>query len=333
MFIVQSYPLAIFFCFVTMLCWGSWGNTQKLAAKTWRYELFYWDYVIGLLLFSLLSAFTLGSFGAEGRSFLDDLMQADGRNLFSAFLGGVVFNASNILLAAAVALCGMSVAFPVGVGLALVLGVLINYFGAAKGDPLFIFLGVALIAAAIVMNGLAYRMARTGKRKLTAKGLLISVAAGTIMAFFYRFVASSMDLDSFTAPAAGKMTPYTAVVVFATGVFVSNFLFNTIAMKCPVEGTPVRPSEYFGGTFRTHLVGMLGGAIWCLGESFSMIASGKAGAAISYGLGQGATLVSALWGILIWKEFRGAPGASVLCNAGMFVLFLAGLGLLIYAGA
>ena len=281
MFIVQSYPLAIFFCFVTMLCWGSWGNTQKLAAKTWRYELFYWDYVIGLLLFSLLSAFTLGSFGTEGRSFLDDLMQADGRNLFSAFLGGVVFNASNILLAAAVALCGMSVAFPVGVGLALVLGVLINYFGAAKGDPLFIFLGVALIAAAIVMNGLAYRMARTGKRKLTAKGLLISVAAGTIMAFFYRFVASSMDLDSFTAPAAGKMTPYTAVVVFATGVFVSNFLFNTIAMKCPVEGTPVRPSEYFGGTFRTHLVGMLGGAIWCLGESFSMIASGKAGAAIS----------------------------------------------------
>ena len=333
MFIVQSYPLAIFFCFVTMLCWGSWGNTQKLAAKTWRYELFYWDYVIGLLLFSLLSAFTLGSFGTEGRSFLDDLMQADGRNLFSAFLGGVVFNASNILLAAAVALCGMSVAFPVGVGLALVLGVLINYFGAAKGDPLFIFLGVALIAAAIVMNGLAYRMARTGKRKLTAKGLLISVAAGTIMAFFYRCVASSMDLDSFTAPAAGKMTPYTAVVVFATGVFVSNFLFNTIAMKCPVEGTPVRPSEYFGGTFRTHLVGMLGGAIWCLGESFSMIASGKAGAAISYGLGQGATLVSALWGILIWKEFRGAPGASVLCNAGMFVLFLAGLGLLIYAGA
>lgn len=333
MFIVQSYPLAIFFCFVTMLCWGSWGNTQKLAAKTWRYELFYWDYVIGLLLFSLLSAFTLGSFGTEGRSFLDDLMQADGRNLFSAFLGGVVFNASNILLAAAVALCGMSVAFPVGVGLALVLGVLINYFGAAKGDPLFIFLGVALIAAAIVMNGLAYRMARTGKRKLTAKGLLISVAAGTIMAFFYRFVASSMDLDSFTAPAAGKMTPYTAMVVFAAGVFVSNFLFNTIAMKCPVEGTPVRPSEYFGGTFRTHLVGMLGGAIWCLGESFSMIASGKAGAAISYGLGQGATLVSALWGILIWKEFRGAPGASVLCNAGMFVLFLAGLGLLIYAGA
>ncbi len=333
MYIVNNYTLAVIFCVVTMLCWGSWGNTQKLASKSWRYEYFYWDYVIGVLLCSLIFAFTLGSFGSEGRSFLADLKQAEWGNIGSAFLGGIVFNAGNILLAAAIAICGLSVAFPVGIGLALVLGVLINYFGAAKGEPLFIFTGVVLICAAIVLNGLAYRKMLSGSKKVPAKGIGISIAAGVIMAFFYRFVASSMDLDSFTAPAAGKMTPYTAVVVFAAGVFVSNFLFNTIAMKCPVEGTPVRPSEYFGGTFRTHLVGMLGGAIWCLGESFSMIASGKAGAAISYGLGQGATLVSALWGILIWKEFRGAPGASVLCNAGMFVLFLAGLGLLIYAGA
>lgn len=333
MFIVHSYPLAIFFCFVTMLCWGSWGNTQKLAARTWRYELFYWDYVVGLLLFSLLSAFTLGSFGAEGRSFVADLVQADVSNIGLALLGGVIFNASNILLSAAVALCGMSVAFPVGVGLALVLGVLVNYFSAAKGDPLFIFLGVALIAVAIVMNGLAYKKAQTDQRKLTAKGIGVAVAAGVIMAFFYRFVAASMDLDNFVAPAAGKMTPYTAVFVFAVGVFLSNFVFNTIAMKRPVQGEPVRIADYFKGSFPTHLVGILGGMIWCLGESFSMIASGKAGAAISYGLGQGATLVSALWGILIWKEFRGAPKASARLNVGMFILFLAGLGLLIYAGA
>ena len=333
MFIVQSYPLAILFCFITMLCWGSWGNTQKLAARTWRYELFYWDYVIGLLLFSLVLAFTLGSFGSEGRGFLEDLGQVDRSNLFSAFLGGVIFNASNILLSAAIALCGMSVAFPVGVGLALVLGVLVNYFGAAKGDPLFIFIGVVLIAAAIVMNGLAYKKAQTEKRKLTTRGLLISVAAGIIMAFFYRFVAASMDLDNFVDPVPLKMTPYTAVFVFAVGVFVSNFLFNTLAMRFPVDGAPVRFSDYFKGDFRTHLVGVLGGVIWCLGESFSMIASGKAGAAISYGLGQGATLVSALWGILIWKEFRGAPKVSDRLNAGMFVVFLIGLGFLIYAGA
>ena len=258
MFIVQSYPLAIAFCFITMLCWGSWGNTQKLAARTWRYELFYWDYVVGVLLFSLLSAFTLGSFGAEGRGFLADLAQADAGSLFSAFMGGVIFNASNILLSAAIALCGMSVAFPVGVGLALVLGVLINYFSAAKGDPTFIFIGVLLIAAAIVMNGFAYKKAQTEKRRLTTKGILISVAAGIIMAFFYRFVAASMDLNDFAAPAAGKMTPYTAVFIFAVGVFVSNFLFNTVAMKRPVDGEPVRIADYFKGGLKTHMVGVLG---------------------------------------------------------------------------
>lgn len=333
MFIVQSYTLAIVFCVVTMLCWGSWGNTQKLASRTWRYEFFYWDYVIGVLLFSILSAFTLGSFGSEGRSFLPDLMQADWNNIGSAFLGGVIFNASNILLSAAIAICGMSVAFPVGVGLALVLGVLINYFGAAKGEPSYIFAGVALITVAIILNGLAYKKALVGSKKVSGKGIFISVAAGVIMAFFYRFVAASMDLDNFASPAAGKLTPYTAVFIFALGVFASNFLFNTIAMKKPVEGAPVSISGYFKGNIRTHLVGVLGGVIWCIGQTFSMIASEKAGAAISYGLGQGATLVSALWGILVWHEFRGAPKSSDYLNLGMFIFFVIGLGFLIYAGA
>jgi len=333
MFIVQSYPLAILFCIVTMLCWGSWGNTQKLASKTWRYEFFYWDYVLGVLLLSIISAFTLGSTGAEGRSFLTDLLQADPKNIGSAFMGGVIFNASNILLSAAVSVCGLSVAFPVGVGLALVLGVLINYFGAAKGEPSFIFLGVIFITIAIILNGLAYKKASTGRKKVSVKGISMAVAAGVIMAFFYRFIAASMDLDSFAYPAPGKMTPYTAVFIFALGVFVSNFLFNTLAMKKPVEGEPISISDYFKGKPITHLVGILGGMIWCVGQSFSMIASEKAGAAISYGLGQGATLVSALWGILIWKEFKGAPSVSNKLNMGMFILFIIGLGFLIYAGA
>ena len=333
MFIVQDYSLAILFCVVTMLCWGSWGNTQKLASKTWRYEFFYWDYVIGVLLFSVFSAFTLGSFGSEGQGFLLNLPQADMRSLGSAFLGGIIFNAANILLSAAIAICGLSVAFPVGIGLALVLGVLVNYFGAAKGEPLYIFIGVALIAVAILLNGLAYKKALVGSKKLSGKGLFISVAAGVIMAFFYRFVEASMDLDNFAEPALGKLTPYTAVFIFSLGVFVSNFLFNTIAMKRPVEGEPVSISGYFKGNTKTHLVGILGGVIWCIGQSFSMIASEKAGAAISYGLGQGATLVSALWGILIWHEFRRAPRSSDFLNAGMFVLFVIGLGFLIYAGA
>ncbi|HJB84323.1 MAG TPA: multidrug DMT transporter permease [Candidatus Alistipes merdigallinarum] len=333
MYIVNNYTLAVIFCVVTMLCWGSWGNTQKLASKSWRYEYFYWDYVIGVLLCSLIFAFTLGSFGSQGRSFLADLGQADWGNIGSAFLGGIVFNAGNILLAAAIAICGLSVAFPVGIGLALVLGVLINYFGAAKGEPLFIFTGVILICVAIVLNGLAYRKMLSGSKKVPAKGIGISIAAGVIMAFFYRFVAASIDLSNFADPAPGKLTPYTAVFIFAVGIFASNFLFNTIAMRHPVEGEPIRIGGYFRGNLKTHCVGILGGVIWCIGQSFSMIASEQAGAAISYGLGQGATLVSALWGILIWKEFKGAPKSSDWLNVMMFVLFLIGLGFLIYAGA
>jgi len=333
MFIVNNYLLAVIFCVITMLCWGSWGNTQKLAGKTWRYELFYWDYVIGILLFSLISAFTLGSFGAEGRSFLQDLGQAEWGNIGSAFLGGIIFNAANILLSAAISIAGLSVAFPVGIGLALVLGVIINYIGSAKGDPVLLFCGVALVTIAIILNALAYKKLTAKTKKVSSKGIIISLIAGLLMSFFYRFIAASMDLENFINPAAGKMTPYTAMFIFACGIFVSNFIFNTIAMKKPFEGSAVNYKEYFKGRFNIHLVGILGGLIWGLGNAFNLIAAGKAGAAVSYGLGQGATLVSAFWGVIIWKEFKEAPKSTNKYLYAMFALFLFGIGLIIAAGA
>src|SRR6187402_3608379 len=107
MFIIENYSLAVVFCVITMLCWGSWANTQKLASKTWRFELFYWDYVIGIMLFSIFSALTMGSIGDHGRGFIADIKQADTANLMSALIGGVVFNAANILFSAAIAIAGM----------------------------------------------------------------------------------------------------------------------------------------------------------------------------------------------------------------------------------
>ncbi|MGN6293040.1 MAG: GRP family sugar transporter [Chitinophagaceae bacterium] len=332
MFIVESYTLAIVFCFVTMLCWGSWANTQKLVTGKWRFELFYWDYVIGILLFSLLAAFTLGSSGDQGRGFVEDLKQASSGNIGSAFLGGIIFNLANILLTAAISIAGMSVAFPVGIGIALILGVIINYTGVQKGDPLALFAGVALVALAIILNAVAYKKTTASSQKTGTKGILLSIAAGVLMSFFYRFIAASMDVNNFEQPEPLKMTPYSAFVIFAAGIIISNIVFNTIMMRRPFEGTPLSYKTYFRGKFSLHLVGILGGAIWGTGNLFNLIAAGKAGPAVSYGLGQGATLIAAIWGVFVWKEFKNAPRQVSLLLAGMFLFFLAGLGLIIYAG-
>jgi glucose uptake protein len=332
MFIPQSYSLAIILCVVTMLCWGSWGNTQKLAGKSWRFELYYWDYALGIVLFSLLLGFTLGSTGDNGRGFIDDITQSEPRNIMNSILGGIIFNASNILLVAAMAIAGMAVAFPVGVGIALALGVIINYIFAPQGDPVWLFGGVAFIVVAIIIDAVAYKKHSTSMQKVSGKGILLSVAAGVLMSLFYRFVASSM-VTSFELPEAGKLTPYSALLFFSTGVFVSNLLFNYYIMKRPFDGEPLTFKDYKKGSFGVHLTGILGGIIWCLGMAMSIIASDKAGYAISYGMGQGATLIAAIWGVFIWKEFKGASKTVNALILFMFLAYLAGLALLIYAGS
>ena len=332
MFIIDTYSVAVLFCIITMFCWGSWANTQKLAEKTWRFELFYWDYAIGTVVLALFFGLTLGSIGSEGRPFFEDLAQAELSSLASAFAGGVIFNFANIMIVAAISVAGMAVAFPVGIGLALVLGVLINYIATPYGDPLWLFLGVALVTGAIILSSLAHRRNAKAIQKVPGKGIILSVAGGLFMSLFYFFVARSIA-ESFRAPEPGMLTPYAAVFVFTLGLLASNFLFNTFIMKKPIEGEPVSFDAYFRGSFREHITGILGGIIWCVGMSFSIIAADMAGYAISYGLGQGATLVAAMWGVFIWKEFRNAPEGTNRLIAGMFILFITGLSLIVYAGA
>ncbi len=331
MLIVDSYALAVVLCVMTMLCWGSWANTQKLATKEWRFQLFYWDYSLGVLLLAVVLAFSAGSIGTAGRSFLADLAQAEPGNLGLAFLGGVVFNLSNILLVAAIDVAGMAVAFPVGVGLALALGVVTNYVATPVGNPVLLFAGVAGVVLAILLSAAAYRRLPGQRGSTSGKGIPLSVVAGLLMATFYRFVAASMSGD-FRNLEAGKLGPYSAIVVFSLGLMLSSFLWNTIVMLRPFVGAPVPFRDYFGkGSLRLHLVGILGGAIWNLGMALSIIASGAAGFAISYGLGQGATLVAALWGVFVWKEFEGAPSGTSRLLAWMFASFLVGLALIVTA--
>ena len=331
MLIVESYSVAVFLCLITMLCWGSWANTQKLASKEWPFQLFYWDYCIGVVLLTLIFAFTLGSTGDAGRPFLADLGQAGGAAIWSALLGGIVFNLANILLVAAIDIAGMAVAFPIGIGLALVIGVVVNYVKVPYGDPVLLFAGVAAVMVAIILDALAYRRLPSD-RGTTTKGIVISIAAGVLMGFFFRFVVASMATD-FANPEAGKLTPYTAVFIFSVGLLLSSFLWNTIVMKKPFVGEPVSLGSYFSqGTPKLHLVGILGGIIWSIGMSLSIIASGAAGPSISYGLGQGATLIAAFWGVFIWKEFKGAPAGTNRLLGLMFVFYIVGLALIVYAG-
>ncbi len=329
MFIIENYQLAIFLCVITMLCWGSWANTQKLASQKWGFPLFYWDYTLGVIILSLILGLTMGSTGDSGQAFLPNLQSASLNAIFYAFLGGVVFNIANLLLVAAIDIAGMAIAFPIGIGIALVLGVIVNYAAVPDGDPLLLFGGVGLVALAIVVDALAYK--RISKGAATTKGILISLAAGVLMGFFYRFVAASMSED-FSNPTTGLLTPYTAVFVFSIGIFISNFIFNTFFMYKPISGDKVTYTDYFKqGTPKLHLIGIFGGAIWCLGFLLNMIAAGEAGFAISYGLGQGATMIAAIWGIFIWKEFKNAPKGTNNLIGLMFFLFISGLTLIIMA--
>ena len=340
MFYVTNYTFAVCLCVVCMLCWGSWGNTQKLVGKSWRFELFYWDYVIGLLAFALAMGLTLGSCGENANwGFIANLKASFGVTWLWPFAAGVVFNLSNILLSAAIAVAGMSVAFPVGVGLALVGGTIFNYLIAPGGKPLsLIVAGLAIIVVSIICNALAFKAKSAGSSNAssTKKGLILAAVAGLLMMWFSPLVNKVID-NTFTAeaPMAGKMTAYTAFFIFTLGLFLSNFIWNTIAMRKPVQGEPILDGakRYFGGSAVTHLVGMLGGCIWGMGTLLSFVSAGAASPAIAYALGQGATLVSALWGILIWKEFAGAPKKATYLNVAMIVLFIAGLAVLIKAGS
>jgi glucose uptake protein len=338
MILPQTYLATLVLMIFGMLCWGSWANTFKLAGK-WRFELFYFDYAFGVLLAALIYAFTAGSLGFDGFAFMDDLMHAGKRQWLYGFSGGVVFNLANMLLVAAISVAGMAVAFPVGIGVALVVGVVWNYVLRPQGNPVLLFAGCGVIVAAIITDAMAYRalaamkfeaQARAGKvkstaRKISFKGIALSLACGVLMGCFYPLVIKGQEGEA-------GLGPYAIGFVFSIGVLLSTFLFNLFFMNMPVEGPPVEILEYFRGGFRQHGLGLLGGAIWYTGAVCSFVAASApeevhVGPAISYAIGQGATMISALWGLIVWKEFAGADTRVKSLLVVMLILFVCGLGM------
>jgi glucose uptake protein len=333
MTIVHSYPLAVMLCILTMFCWGSWANTLKLEPRSYSFPLFYWDQAIGYLLLPLLIGLTFGNFGSDGRSLWADLAQGSVSSYAWAIFGGFVFNLANMLFMAALDIAGMAVAYPVAIGIALVEGVVINYIAQPSGRPLLIFSGVGLILTAIILDALAYRNAQRHATETghTLKGILLAAAGGVLMGLFYFLVQRSLS-SSFTNLEPGKFGPYAAVLVYCAGSFLSNIPFNTYLMSHPTRGEKVTYADYFrSGRFKFHLIGVLGGVINGVGVTSNFVASKAASPAIAYGLGQGGTMIAAIWGIFVWKETKGASKGTQAMIAGMFVCFLAGLVLLVTA--
>jgi glucose uptake protein len=327
MILPTTYTAALLLSIVSMLCWGSWANTSKLTKK-WRFELFYFDYSFGVLIAALIAAFTFGMMG-QNLSFADNLDIAGKRQWGIAMLGGVIFNLANMLLVGAISLAGLAVAFPIGIGMALVIGVVLNFIIHPAGSPILLFGGAALVVAAIVVDALAYsahsRATKVSAKRSSFKGIALSIGSGILMGSFYPVVQLSMQSEI-------GLAPYGVSVMFAIGVVLSTFIFNLYFMNLPIQGAPVPALAYFKGSARNHLLGLAGGVIWSVGAIANFVAGaaqGEAniGPAVSYALGQGATMISALWGLLLWKEFAGADARVKRLLAAMIVLFVSGLAL------
>ncbi len=342
MFLPETYQGALFLMILSMLCWGSWANTLKLCPR-YRFQLFYWDYVFGVLLGAIVWGLTAGSLGQTGLPFASALANTPESAIVFALCGGAIFNVANLLLVAAIDIAGLAVAFPIGIGLALIVGAVSSYLVHPAANPLLLFAGVALVTVAIVLDAAAYRRRENrpsdgdlspGTRAsdapaATTRGIVLSLVAGLLMGSFYPLVARAMAGN----PAHSQLPPpgpYAVAFFFAIGVLLINIPANWLLMKKPLDGKPpVSGADYWRAELGWHLAGVFGGFVWCAGAVSNFVASQahvNIGPAVSYSIGQGATMVSALWGVFVWREFAGASRGAKLLLTLMFVFFLFGLG-------
>jgi glucose uptake protein len=319
MFVPQTFGLALLLMVISALCWGSWANSFK-GTRQYRFELFYWDYAIGIVLIALVLAFTLGSMHHDGTNFVANVKAAGLGNIASALAAGLVFNIANLLLVAGIDMAGLALAFPVSIGIALVVGVVSSYIQLPRGNAALLALGVAAAVLAIVLDGLAYAQLGGEGKQVTRKSLIICIISGILMGSFAPLIGRAMNVGS-------PLGPYSVAVFFTIGAFLCCFVANVYLMRRPLVGDPVRFADYFSAGGRNHALGVIGGSVWGLGTVLNFVAASLTGMAISWAIGQAATIVAAFWGVFIWKEFKGAPPKSRLYLAGMFVFYILAIGL------
>lgn len=313
MFTPPSLTIALLMTITSAICWGSWANTYK-GVKNYRFELFYWDYAVGIFLISVILALTMGSTGHDASSFANNVRSADRSNIFWTMVGGAIFNLANLLLVAAIDMAGLAVALPVSIGIALVVGVVLSYALQPKGNAGFLALGVACALTAVILDGKAFG-SLSGVRSASRKSIIICIVSGVLMGLWNPFVA-------YGATRGNVLTPYSSVVFLTLGALLSCFIWNLYFMKRPLAGEPVGFGLFFRGPASGHLLGLLGGVIWGIGTVFNVVAGKTAGFAISYAIGQSAPMVGALWGIFAWNEFTGAGSRAKIYLTLMFVFYV-----------
>ena len=313
MFTPDNLSLALMMMITSAICWGSWANTYK-GVKNYRFELFYWDYAVGIFLISLVLALTMGSTGHDASSFLNNVSAADRSNIVYALVGGALFNLANLLLVAAIDMAGLAVAFPIAIGIALVVGVVLSYALQPKGNAGFLALGVACALVAVILDGKAYGTMASSGRTVSRKSIITCIVSGVLMGLWAPFMTHAMTTGN-------TLGPYSAAVFLTLGALLSCFIWNIYFMKHPLVGEPVSFSGFFSGPASGHMLGILGGVIWGVGTVFNLVAANFTGVAISYAIGQSAPMVAALWGIFVWKEFKGSGSSAKFYLGLMFVFY------------
>ncbi len=314
MFTPSTFTIAMVMMVTSAICWGSWANTYK-GVKNYRFELFYWDYAVGIFLISLILALTMGSSGNDASSFLNNVHAADRSNFWFAMLAGVIFNLANLLLVAGIDMAGLAIAFPVSIGIALVVGVVLTYLREPKGNPVTLGAGVLCAIVAVVLDGKAYGQLPTSNRGISRKSIITCIVSGVLMGLWSPLSAHAMREGH-------GLGPYSLSVFFTLGALLSCFIWNIYFMRRPLVGEPVAFGGFFRAPLSAHMLGLLGGFIWGIGTVFNLVAGNSIGLAIAYAIGQSAPMVAALWGVLVWKEFAGANKQARAYLAMMFMFYV-----------
>ncbi len=329
MFTPNSLGIALFMMITSAICWGSWANTYK-GVKNYRFELFYWDYALGIFLISLILGHTMGNTGHDASSLVSNIHSANTNDVILAMVGGAIFNLANLLLVAAIDMAGLAIAFPISIGIALVVGVVTSYAQQPKGNAALLAAGVLCAVVAVVLDGKAYSSLAAVGRSTSKKSIIVCIVSGVLMGLWAPFMTRAMPHEV-NGVMHGTLGPYAAAIFLTFGALLSCLIWNVYFMKHPLVGEPVKFSGFFRAPAAGHALGLLGGFIWGTGMVFNLVAANFTGVAISYAIGQSAPMVAALWGVLVWKEFNGAPGKAKVYLTLMFIFY--GLGILLVARA